>query len=74
MKEFIEANGGIIATTLLVVVSFNLLLAGLKSALEVIKDKTATQVDNKIYEAVSKVSAFLSKILDMVGYNPEHKK
>jgi hypothetical protein len=72
MKAFIEANGGIIGATLLVMVSFNLFLAGLSAALEKTKDHTATDVDNKAYALVSKVSAFLSKVVDMIGYNPKH--
>ena len=72
MKEFIAANGGVIGSTIIIMVSFNLFLAGLSAGLEKIKDKTETQVDNKAFEIVSKVSAFLSKIVDTVGYNPKH--
>jgi hypothetical protein len=73
MKEFIAANGGLIATSALAMISINLVLSGLKAGLEKIKDKTATTVDNKVYDIVNTVSGFLSKILDVIGYNPEHK-
>ena len=73
MKEFIAANGGLIGTIIIVMVSFNLLLVGVKSSLEFIKDKTKTDIDNKAFDIISKISAFVSKVLDMVGYNPEHK-
>jgi hypothetical protein len=73
MKEFIAANGGLIATAAMAMIAINLVLSGLKAGLEKIKDKTASDVDNKIYAAISAVSGFLSKILDVIGYNPEHK-
>lgn len=73
MKEFIAANGGVISSTILVMVSFNALLSGLKVALELIKDKTVSGADDKAFDFVSKMKEFLSKILDVVGYNPEHK-
>lgn len=73
MKEFIAANGGIIAAVALCMMALNMMLTGLKAGLEYIKDKTATQLDNKIYAVVSTISGFLSKALDVIGYNPEHK-
>ncbi len=73
MKEFIASNGGMIATTILVMVTFNAFLSGLKAALELIKDKTVTDADNKAFDFVSSVKAALQKVLDVVGYNPEHK-
>ncbi len=73
MKSFIESNGGLIATVAMVMVSINLILAGLKAGLEKIKDKTDTTFDNKFYDLVNSVSTLLSKALDVIGYNPEHK-
>lgn len=73
MKEFIAANGGIIAAAAGLMIAVNMVLSGLKQGLEYIKDKTATDVDNKAYALVSSISGFLSKALDVIGYNPEHK-
>lgn len=66
-------NGPQIAMILACVVAMNILLAGAAKALEAIKDKTATDVDNKIYAVISKISGFLSKALDIMGANREHK-
>ncbi len=60
------------AQVVLYVVSFNIFLTGLKLALEKIKDKTATNVDNKLHAVVSSVSGALSHLLDFFGFNPKH--
>lgn len=73
MKEFIAANGGIVAASALTIMALNMVLSGLKAGLEKIKDKTTTEADNKAYAIISSVSGFLSKVLDVIGYNPEHK-
>lgn len=73
MKEFIAANGGLIGTVVIVMLAVNVTLTGLKAGLELIKDKTATEVDNKAHSILTKVLDFLSKALDIVGHNPEHK-
>ena len=54
------------------ILALNLLLSGVYKALDVIKDKTKSEVDNKISAALHKVSDLLQKVLDMVGYNPKH--
>lgn len=61
-------------TMLVWVVACNLALSGLKMGLEKIKDVTASQVDNKLYAAVSKVVAVLDKIVDWASANVDHKK
>jgi len=73
MKEFMAANGGLIGTVVLVMLAMNALLSGIKAMLEYFKDKTETTVDNKIYDFLSTVLGFLSKVLDIVGHNPAHK-
>ena len=71
---FLSNLGGIdVAKYLFIVVAFNALLVGLRSFLEVIKDKTATLIDNKIYDFLSKIIDILLKIIDIVGANPKHK-
>lgn len=73
LKAYIAANGGIIMAVAGIMFAINLVLSGLKAGLEYIKDKTTTDVDNKIYDFVSTISGFLSKALDVLGYNPKHK-
>lgn len=51
----------------------NVLLTGIYRSLEIIKDKTASQIDNKAYDVLGKIIAVLMKIVEMVGFNPKHK-
>lgn len=62
-----------VAKYIFIVVAFNALLVGLRAFLEVIKDKTATLIDNKIYDFLGKIIDILLKIIDIVGANPKHK-
>jgi len=62
----------IVAQVLACILALNVALSGLKAGLDIIKDKTASQVDNKMADALGKAAALLGKILDMVGYNPKH--
>lgn len=73
MKEFILNNGGLMATVALVVVCLNILLTSVKVVLEKVKDLTPTDVDNKAYDALSKVMGVLSLIVDWASANKEHK-
>lgn len=54
------------------VVAFNVVLTGLKSGLDLIKDKTASQVDNKAADILGKVVGLLGKLVDALGFNPKH--
>lgn len=69
LSQFIAQNGGLVATILIVVVALNLLLSGISKALEVFKDKTATNIDNKIFDALAKVLSVLQKIVDWGSAN-----
>lgn len=62
------------ALVVMYVISFNALLSGAYKSLEIIKDKTATQFDNKAYEVIGKIISVLMKIIDFLGYNLQHKK
>jgi len=44
-----------------------------KTGIEKIKDKTATDGDNKAYDLISKISGILSKAIDYVTANTQHK-
>jgi len=74
VSEFIQSNGGLIATVVLVVVAFNAVIMGLHKGLELIKDKTATDTDNKIYEVLGKVISVFQKIIELAAaYKPTVK-
>lgn len=68
-QEFFANPGPTLALVIAIVISFNLFLSGLKSALEYIADKTVTDVDNKALAIVNKVIEVLAKVLDLIGYN-----
>lgn len=54
------------------VVAFNFFLSGLHKALNVIKDKTKSKIDNKAYTIIGKISEVMQKIVDYIGMNREH--
>lgn len=54
-------------------VIINIVLSGLSGLLGAIKDKTESQLDNKIAAIVSVLAGYLQKGLDFLGYNPKHK-
>lgn len=62
-----------VATLVGFVVAFNVFLSGINALLSVFKDKTASQVDNKIYDFINKVCSWLIKIIDLLGGNVAHK-
>ncbi len=72
MKEFLASNGGLLGAFALVAVVLNIFLSGLSKALEVIKDKTATETDNKAYALIQKVMAVLQKVVDWSSGNRQH--
>jgi hypothetical protein len=61
-----------VAQVLTYVVAFNIMLTGLHKGLDLIKDKTSNQVDNKVAAVLGKIVAMLSKLIDSVGFNPKH--
>jgi len=73
MKEFLAQNGGLLGAIVLVAVCLNLVLSGIAKMLDLIKDKTKTEVDNKIAAILHKVIAVLQKVIDWGSGNREHK-
>jgi hypothetical protein len=67
------ADGGFAVGLVSVLVAFNLILSSLSKLLDVFKDKTKTQVDNKLYAAINKLIVFIQKVIDWMGGNREHK-
>lgn len=72
MEEIIN-KWPVIAQVLFYVATFNVLLSAVHKSLEAIKNTTATNLDNKAADLLIKVIDWVSKILDMIGYNPQHK-
>lgn len=72
MKEFFSQNGGIVAVVSMIALMLNVFLSGLSKALEIIKDKTATEVDNKAYAFIQKIAVVLQKIVDWSSGNRQH--
>lgn len=73
MLEELMQKWPLISEVLMYVVAFNLGLSGLKAAVDSIKDKTANSVDNKVSDVIGKISYWVSKVIDMIGFNPKHK-
>lgn len=72
MKEFLSQNGGMVGVVVMVAVALNFLLSGVSKMLEVIKDKTATNLDNRAFIFVNKLTGILSKVIDWSSGNREH--
>ena len=69
--EFFKNPAGI-ASLVAVLVAINIILSGISKLLEVIKDKTQTQADNKAFEIVGKMSTFMQKAIDWMQGNRKH--
>lgn len=72
MNNFIQSNGGVVSTVILVAMVLNFVMSGLSKALETIKDKTETKTDDKIWAVVNKIAQVLQKIIDWGSANRAH--
>lgn len=72
MNAFLETNGGLVGSVIVVAMFLNFFLSGLSKALEVIKDKTENKVDDKIHLYVNKAAQVLQKIVDWASANRSH--
>lgn len=72
MKEFFAQNGGLLQAVALVLVAVMAVLSGLSKALEVIKDKTSSNLDNRAYEWVNKAASALKVVIDWLSGNRAH--
>lgn len=52
---------------ILLFMAFNLVLSGTHKALELIKDKTATQIDNRLYEEIGRFAGFLQTAIEWLS-------
>lgn len=67
--EFLAQNLDVVGMVLAVLA----LMSGLSKFLEFVKDKTSTQMDNKMYEYLNKGISMIQKLLDLFMGNPKHK-
>jgi hypothetical protein len=56
-----------IAIIIASIIGLNLVLQGVKKGLEQIKDKTATDLDNKIYNVINKIASYGEKLVGLLG-------
>ena len=73
MQDFINSNGGLMATVGLTVLCLNIFLTAVKTVLDKVKDKTESKADNKLFDLVTKLLVVLSVIVDWTSANREHK-
>lgn len=57
----------IVAIAIASVIALNILLQGTHKALESLKDKTASDLDNKAHSALGKILGYLSSIVGFLG-------
>jgi hypothetical protein len=69
--EFFKNPAGA-ASLVAILVAVNVILSGVSKLLEIIKDKTESQVDNKAFEIIGKVSSFMQKAVDWMQGNRKH--
>jgi len=74
MTDFFNSVGGIIAGIALIVLAINTALTGIYKALELIKDKTKSEWDNKLYSFLTVFIGWLQKIIEIISANPSPKK
>ena len=55
------------------VIALNVFLTGLYQALDLIKDKTKWDGDNKLHAVLQKVLYYLQKVIEFAQGNPKHK-
>ncbi len=72
MQQFIESSGGILPACLILVLTMNAVLTGLRTGLEFIQDKTDSKLDNQAYFIVSKACSMLASFVDLLSANKKH--
>lgn len=60
------------AKILVILAAANIALSFLKAGLEAIKDKTESDVDNKVYAIVNTLATVGTKLVDIVSANIKH--
>lgn len=73
IKGLFSGESGMPAQIAAIVLAVNVGLSGLKSALDMIKDKTSNTIDNKVADVLGKVVGVFSWLVDLLSANKEHK-
>jgi len=63
-------NLDVVITGLLV---FNVAVGAAQKVLEIIKDKTSSEADNKAYDLIAKYAGYVQKAIDWISANRPHK-
>ena len=69
-----EKFAGLITIILAVLVGFNMVAMGLSKILGAIKDKTKSDLDNKLFAFFNKISGFSQKVVDFISANSKPNK
>jgi len=72
LEAIFGSKSALIADIVIYVMAFNVMIMGMQKALDMIKDKTKSNLDNQISAIMHKVTDFLSKGLDWIGANRKH--
>lgn len=73
LKGILSGENGVAAQIVSIFIAVNMGLTGVKSALDYMKDKTKSDVDNKISDVLGKVLGAASWVIDLIQGNKEHK-
>ncbi len=73
MKDFIDSNGGIIPSLLVVSLVMNAFLSFLYVVLGKLKEMIPTDTDNKIWDIVGAFLEGTHKFIEILSANPQHK-
>lgn len=65
-------NGGFVGTVVVVAMVFNFVLSGISKAMEAIKDKTESKIDDRIWAFTNKAAQIVQKIVDWASANRQH--
>jgi hypothetical protein len=60
-------------TVIAALLIFNVAVGAAQKVLEVVKDKTSTESDNKVYEFINKYAGHVQKAIDWISANRPHK-
>lgn len=73
MSEWLSKNGEMIALIVACVVGLNIVLTAVGAALNGIKDKTESKVDDNIALWIGKITGVVGKIVEFISANTAKK-
>lgn len=74
IKSLISGEAGNAAQVISIIVIANGVLSGIRVALDAVKDKTDSKIDNKIAKYLGIGLGYSSKLIDFLQGNVSHKK